>query len=150
MGFFTKKLIVVALMAALAASAWAQQQVPDCASKLIPCQNFLNSTSPPNSCCSAIRDAVTNELACLCSLFQQVDLFKALNINVTQAIELPQHCGMKEGVNACKAATAPAPVGGAPPGTPGGGENNAGSSGLVGASTLTGLVLLWASMVIRT
>ncbi|XP_068651305.1 non-specific lipid transfer protein GPI-anchored 9-like [Aristolochia californica] len=145
---FLKNLIVVALMAALATGAWGQQ-MPECASKLIPCQDFLNSTSPPSSCCGPMRDAVKNDLACLCNLFRQSELFKAFNINITQALELPKHCGITDGIGACKTASAPAPTGGVhPPSTPGG-ENKAGRVGVAGASTLTGVVLLWASTVIR-
>ncbi|KAG9452434.1 hypothetical protein H6P81_005338 [Aristolochia fimbriata] len=143
---FTRTLMVVALMASLATVAMGQ--MPACASKLIPCRDYLNSTSPPKSCCDPMRDAVKNELSCLCDLFKQSDLFKAFNINVTQALELPEHCGIKEGIGACKTANAPAPTAGAPPSTPGG-ENKAGRAGLAGASTLAGLVFLWALMVIR-
>lgn len=78
------------------------QQVPDCASKLVPCANYLNSTTPPDSCCSPLREAVRTELKCLCNLYSDRQIFKSLGINITQALELPKHCGVTSNLTACK------------------------------------------------
>lgn len=78
------------------------QQVPDCASKLVPCGNYLNSTTPPDSCCSPLREAVRTELKCLCNLYSDRQIFKSLGINITQALELPKHCGVTSNLTACK------------------------------------------------
>uniref|UniRef100_A0A175YNR4 Bifunctional inhibitor/plant lipid transfer protein/seed storage helical domain-containing protein n=1 Tax=Daucus carota subsp. sativus TaxID=79200 RepID=A0A175YNR4_DAUCS len=55
---------VIALTAIMSAEA---QDVPTCASALVPCAVFLNATTkPPASCCDPLKDAVANQLECLC------------------------------------------------------------------------------------
>ncbi|XP_058106303.1 non-specific lipid transfer protein GPI-anchored 7-like [Magnolia sinica] len=91
---------------------WAED-APACAAKLVPCSTYLNVSKPPESCCSPLREAVQNELPCLCNLYSSPDLFKSFGINLTQALELPEHCGINSTIDRCntKGATAP-------PGTP--------------------------------
>lgn len=77
------------------------QQVPDCAAKLTPCGNYFNSTSPPDTCCSPLREAVRDQLKCLCNLYSDRQIFRALGINITQALQLPKHCGITTNLTAC-------------------------------------------------
>ncbi|XXG67377.1 hypothetical protein AAC387_Pa06g0737 [Persea americana] len=125
------------------------QQVPDCASKLVPCANYLNSTTPPDSCCSPLREAVRTELKCLCNLYSDRQIFKSLGINITQALELPKHCGVTSNLTACKEqATAPA-AGSSPPSPPSGnsgGSNGAASLAWIGMPGWMGVLLSWASL----
>ncbi|XP_060207261.1 non-specific lipid transfer protein GPI-anchored 7-like [Lycium barbarum] len=94
-------LITVALLSVTT----TQAQQPDCASKLVPCAPYLNSTKPPASCCDPLREAVTDDLACLCKLYGNPTLLPSLGINVTQAIGLPKYCNIPGDVSACKAAS---------------------------------------------
>lgn len=93
-------LITVALMAATTTLTVAQP--PSCASKLVPCAPYLNSTKPPASCCDPLREAVTKDLDCLCTLYENPTLLPSLGINVTQALALPKACNIPGDVSACK------------------------------------------------
>ncbi|XP_077245111.1 non-specific lipid transfer protein GPI-anchored 9-like [Tasmannia lanceolata] len=122
------------------------QQTQACASKLVPCADFVNSTNPPVSCCGPLTDAVRNDLPCLCNLLKNPAIFASFRINITQALELPKYCGLTSGIEACN--RAPPPATGAPPGTPGRDGSSAGKMEWVGMSTITGfLILLWASIM---
>ncbi|XP_077246766.1 non-specific lipid transfer protein GPI-anchored 9-like [Tasmannia lanceolata] len=119
------------------------QQTPQCASELVPCANYLNSTSPPQSCCGPLKLAVANDLACLCNLFKNPGIFASFGINMTQALELPKHCGITSGIDACTSG-APPPTAGAPPGAAAGGSqaNSAVKMERVGMSSMAPLLLL--------
>ncbi|PKA60733.1 Lipid transfer-like protein VAS [Apostasia shenzhenica] len=95
--FLAAAMIVVAMVEVGA----GQQSVPQCAQKLLPCANYLGSSKPPESCCGPVKEAVKNELQCLCSLFNSPELLKAFNINVTQALALPKNCGIQSDQSMC-------------------------------------------------
>lgn len=98
-------LFLVAMALAVAVSEVAgQTNPPSCVAKLVPCQDSLNATTPSRPCCSSLEDAVRTDLPCLCNLFQNRDLFRSFQINITQALELPRKCGISQGVDACNAA----------------------------------------------
>jgi len=86
--------IAVLVVASLAITGSSAQQVATCASKLIPCRLYLNSTSPPETCCGPLKDALTNDLACLCSIFNSPNILKAFDIDLNSALQLPKNCGM--------------------------------------------------------
>ncbi|KAL6004884.1 hypothetical protein ACLOJK_005441 [Asimina triloba] len=94
----------------------AQNSETTCASSLVPCAAYLNSSSPSAECCTAIKNAVSTQLTCLCKLFSNKEILKNFNVNVTQALELPKHCGVSADLSACNQG-APAPTAGGPPGT---------------------------------
>lgn len=143
--------VMVAVMASTATHA--QTNPPSCASDLVPCANFLNSTKPPPSCCDPLRKAVQNELRCLCNLFNDKSLFKSLGINVTQAVKLPGACGIKGDLSACNASSpAPRPASLTPPApaeTAKGGKDKNGVEkiGWTGLSSMC-LLLLGALLII--
>ncbi|KAI5015181.1 hypothetical protein ZWY2020_056571 [Hordeum vulgare] len=60
---------------------------------------------PSETCCSLLREAVKNGRACLCALYASPEIFKAFNINVTDALRLSKRCGITE-----TSAAAPAPL----------------------------------------
>ncbi|KAL6519601.1 hypothetical protein OROMI_032877 [Orobanche minor] len=100
----TVAVMTVALL--LAASGLVESQ-STCASKLIPCAEYLNSTKPSSACCGAMKTVVTDtdQLSCLCRLLRSPD---ALNgINLTQALELPKYCNLTSDTSACNGAQAP-------------------------------------------
>ncbi|KAM0875874.1 hypothetical protein ACQ4PT_036527 [Festuca glaucescens] len=102
--------VVVLLAAAaavglLAAGASAQTtQPPACASKLVGCAAYMNGTdaeTPPDTCCGPLRETVKNERACLCALYAAPEIFKAYNINLTDALRLSKRCGISDDVSSC-------------------------------------------------
>nr|BAJ90962.1 predicted protein [Hordeum vulgare subsp. vulgare]BAK01130.1 predicted protein [Hordeum vulgare subsp. vulgare]BAK01511.1 predicted protein [Hordeum vulgare subsp. vulgare] len=144
--------LAVLLMAAsvLAAGAAAQSSgTPACASKLVGCASSMNGTDaekPPETCCGPLRDAVKNERACLCALYASPEIFKAFNINVTDALRLSKRCGVTEDVSSCPS-TSPT---NSPPGSsssPSGGKS-AGhrtmSASFVGLMSL--FLVLWSAL----
>ncbi|RCV22916.1 hypothetical protein SEVIR_4G268500v4 [Setaria viridis] len=135
---------VVAVMGVLAPPAAAQtSSTPDCAAKLAPCAPYINTTGmPPDTCCGPIKEAVQNELKCLCGLYASPEIFKAFNINVTQALGVSKRCGLSDTTEACKG-LAPTQ---SHPGSPSGGGKNSGHRTLsVGFPGLMSLFLaLWA------
>ncbi|MED6133969.1 hypothetical protein PIB30_117016 [Stylosanthes scabra] len=117
-----------------------------CASNLVPCANYLNSTKPPSSCCTPLKETVEKQLTCLCNLFYTPGLLESFHINVTQALELSRRCGITQGISSCKE-SAPSPSSSSttpPPATPGGDK---GSAGRVAVTGFSFLVLFWASML---
>lgn len=101
------KISILAMMAVVFFSSAttltrAQDQSTSCASKLVPCQAYLSTTTqPPDSCCNSIKEAVANELPCLCKLYNDPNLFQSLGINVTQAVMLSQRCGVTTDLSRC-------------------------------------------------
>ncbi|KAI0499883.1 hypothetical protein KFK09_018091 [Dendrobium nobile] len=148
----TVALLAAAILAMLAANAEAQATQFTCASKLIPCRNYLNSTNPPEECCKPLKDAVTNELTCLCYIFKNPEILKGLGVDINQAIKLPFYCGITNSSDSlCKSTAADSPSGnpGSPgtPATPGNGSNGANGSKWVGLLGMSGLFLIWWSIL---
>ncbi|CAN1834283.1 Non-specific lipid transfer protein GPI-anchored 7 [Linum perenne] len=75
---------------------------PSCASKLVPCAEYIgNTTKPPATCCDPIKEAVKTELPCLCNLYNTPGLLNSFGINVTQAIGLTKRCGISADISNC-------------------------------------------------
>ncbi|KAK2979686.1 hypothetical protein RJ640_027266 [Escallonia rubra] len=138
----TKMAAMLTVMVAVAAAIRVAegQPTPSCASKLVPCANYMNSTNPPSSCCDPLREAVTNELPCLCNLYKS-GFLESLGINVTQALNLSATCKIPGDLSACTATAPTSSTTPPPPGQPG---NDVGRIASTGAS---GLLLLWAFMM---
>ncbi|XP_031114654.1 protein YLS3-like [Ipomoea triloba] len=88
------KMLAAVLMLTATATATATAQSISCAA-------YLNSTKPPASCCDALKESVTKELSCLCKLYKNPEVLKSLGVNITQALQLPKHCGISNDVSAC-------------------------------------------------
>lgn len=73
----------------------------NCINAIIPCANYLNATKPPSLCCDPLVKVYNTDKACLCSLLNQTDLIKQFNVNITQALQLPIHCGLDASTSAC-------------------------------------------------
>lgn len=96
-------LITAAIMAVLLSATTTEAQTPSCASKLVSCAPYLNSTSkPPGSCCDPLKEAVTKDLPCLCKLYENPNLLPSLGINVTQVIALVKNCDIPADLTDCK------------------------------------------------
>ncbi|KAF9689468.1 hypothetical protein SADUNF_Sadunf01G0095300 [Salix dunnii] len=107
-------MMVVVFISSTATLTKAQDSSTSCASKLIPCQPYLSTTTqPPGSCCNSIKEAVAKELPCLCKIYNDPNLFKSLGLNVSQAVMLSQRCGVTTDLSNCNA-SAPSPTGSVP------------------------------------
>ncbi|KAK4435088.1 hypothetical protein Salat_0672100 [Sesamum alatum] len=97
----TSSTIAAVFMAALlvATTTRTAEGQAECASQLLPCAEYLNSTNPPASCCIALRIVVTTELDCVCRLYHTPALFPG--VNITQALMLPKYCDISSDVGAC-------------------------------------------------
>ncbi|KAJ4951663.1 hypothetical protein NE237_028495 [Protea cynaroides] len=92
-----------AMLVVLAMVVVAVHGQEDCTSALMPCSDYLGSENPPASCCEPIKKAVATQLTCLCELLHNEGLFESLNINRTQALELPKKCGITDAASNCDA-----------------------------------------------
>ncbi|KAH7686980.1 Bifunctional inhibitor/lipid-transfer protein/seed storage 2S albumin protein [Dioscorea alata] len=87
-----------------ACNARQQAAPPSCATKLLPCLNSLNTSTPPETCCKSLTEAVTQDMQCLCVIFSSPDILKAFNLNLQQALNLSSGCGVSIGQTACTSA----------------------------------------------
>ncbi|KAK4803387.1 hypothetical protein SAY86_003204 [Trapa natans] len=136
-------LLVAAFAVAFISSVEAQSSTSSCAQDLVACADYLNSTKPPASCCNPIKKAVDTERTCLCSIYKNPELLSQFNVNITQALQLTQACGVNASTSLCNDTASSSPTSApAAPGVPG---NDAGRKLWSG---LSGLVLLWATMML--
>lgn len=73
----------------------------DCIAAIVPCADYLNATRPPSTCCDPLIKVYNTDKACLCKLLNQTDLIKQFKVNITQAMQLPIHCGLNASASAC-------------------------------------------------
>ncbi|GMI76360.1 glycosylphosphatidylinositol-anchored lipid protein transfer 7 [Hibiscus trionum] len=124
--------LMIAVLVLLGSMATLTDAQTTCAQKLVYCSPYLNNATakPRDDCCDPIREAVANELPCLCNLYNDSNLLNSLNVTVPEALRVSRECGITTDLSACNA-TSPtsAPF---PPGQTGG----AGSIALAGVTTL--------------
>ncbi|XP_059657463.1 non-specific lipid transfer protein GPI-anchored 7-like [Cornus florida] len=142
MGFLKMSALMMVVVVVAVIGFAEGQSTPSCAQKLVPCADYMNSTNPPASCCDPLKEAVTNELSCLCTLYNTPGLLTYLGINITDALALPGHCGVSGDLSACSNATAPTASTEPPPGVPGNDVSRIASTGL------SSLILFWASVML--
>ncbi|MBA0593368.1 hypothetical protein Gorai_010313 [Gossypium raimondii] len=71
------------------------------------CLVLLTVTTPrPNlrttaDCCNPIREAVANELPCLCNLYKDPTLLAFFNVTVAEALRISRECGITTDLSAC-------------------------------------------------
>ncbi|KAI5649189.1 hypothetical protein M9H77_35194 [Catharanthus roseus] len=105
----------------LMAIVWGGVKAQDCTNVIIsmsPCLNYIqgNSTTPSSACCTQLASVVRSQPQCLCQVLNGGASSLGLNINQTQALELPKDCNVQTpSVSQCKAGS-PAD---SPSGTPG-------------------------------
>ena len=75
------------------------QAVPSCITPLMKCTDFLRSTNPSADCCNAVKEAVTKDLPCLCSLLLNKNLIN--QFNMTRVLELPKYCNITASTSLC-------------------------------------------------
>ncbi|KAK9698706.1 hypothetical protein RND81_08G124900 [Saponaria officinalis] len=113
-----------------------------CIQALIPCQMYLSSQNPPKICCDPLKMAVESQLSCLCAAFNNSAL--AASFNMTQAIELPSKCGIKNaGPSMCANAQGSSPSTPSATTTPPPTGSDVGKSVAVGQVSSLILLLTW-------
>ncbi|XP_009627049.1 non-specific lipid transfer protein GPI-anchored 7-like [Nicotiana tomentosiformis] len=142
-------LITVVVTVAIMAATVAEAQTPSCAAKLVPCAPYLNSTKPPAECCDPLKEAITNELDCLCKLYENPTVLPSFGINITQALALPKACNIPGDLSSCNGNAAPGPGSETlpPPATPGGKNDSNGVNKIAWTGT-SSLFVLFASLVL--
>ncbi|XP_010507806.1 PREDICTED: non-specific lipid-transfer protein-like protein At2g13820 isoform X1 [Camelina sativa] len=77
---------------------------------LSPCLSYVtgNSTTPSQSCCSQLDSVIKSSPQCICSAVNSPIPNIGLNINRTQALQLPNACNIQASpLNQCNEATGP-------------------------------------------
>ncbi|KAL9663689.1 hypothetical protein QQ045_019080 [Rhodiola kirilowii] len=100
-------ILAVALFAAGAVVTVDAQNVPSCASNLVPCFAYMNVTNPPESCCKPLKQTIDTQLECLCNLYNTPGLLPSFGVNVAEALTLPTRCGISGDLSACVTAQSP-------------------------------------------
>ncbi|GLT78352.1 hypothetical protein SLA2020_498910 [Shorea laevis] len=122
------------------------QDIPTCATKLVPCADYLNSTTtPPASCCNPIKETVANELTCLCNLYKDPNLLKSFNINVTDALRLTRNCGVSTDLSVCSKSQSPTASAVPPPGQAG---SDGAAADKIAWTGITSLLLFLATAIL--
>ncbi|CAD5168734.1 unnamed protein product [Musa acuminata subsp. malaccensis] len=141
------------IVVAAAATGSAAQSTPECASKLVGCAQYLNSTTPPDTCCGPLKQEAKDDLPCLCALFNNTAVLKAFNVNITQALQMAKRCGVNADQSTCATVTA------SPSATPpssstnntsspaGKSDNSAHGVASIGLPGLVSLLLCWWSLI---
>ncbi|CAH8357528.1 unnamed protein product [Eruca vesicaria subsp. sativa] len=102
----------VALVGALLGVSKAQPSGP-CVSTLTtlsPCLSYItrNSTNPSQTCCSQLDSVIKSSPRCICSAVNSPIPNIGLNINRTQALQLPNACNIQAPpLSQCNAANGP-------------------------------------------
>lgn len=89
--------------------------VDNCLAAIVPCGEFLNSTRPSSKCCSPLEKVYNTDKVCLCNLLNQTNLLKQFRVNITQAIQLPIHCGINASTSGCSNLGGNSTTSGSPP-----------------------------------
>ncbi|XP_076951708.1 non-specific lipid transfer protein GPI-anchored 26-like [Bidens hawaiensis] len=117
-------MILVITMAALYSGSMAQSS--GCTSALIslaPCLNYIsgNTSTPSSGCCTQLSSVVQSQPQCLCQVLNGGGSSLGLNINQTQALELPNACNVQTPpTSRCNAASpTDSPSGTTPTSSPG-------------------------------
>ncbi|KAF0903704.1 hypothetical protein E2562_029076 [Oryza meyeriana var. granulata] len=76
--------------------------VPSCASKLVPCGGYLNTTAaPPASCCGPLKEAAVTETVCMCAILMDKAALQAFGVAPEQGLLLAKRCGVTTDASAC-------------------------------------------------
>ncbi|KAK1413693.1 hypothetical protein QVD17_35470 [Tagetes erecta] len=91
-------MILVITMAIMYGGAMAQSS--GCTSVLIsmsPCLNYIsgNTSTPSSGCCTQLASVVRSQPQCLCQVLNGGGSSLGININQTQALELPKACNVQ-------------------------------------------------------
>ncbi|GKC73210.1 non-specific lipid-transfer protein-like protein [Tanacetum coccineum] len=103
--------MIVAITMALLCCYGMAQSSSGCTNVIIsmsPCLNYIsgNSSTPSSGCCTQLASVVKSQPQCLCEVLNGGGSSLGLNINQTQALELPKACNVQTPpTSQCSAAT---------------------------------------------
>ena len=97
------KFLIMALLVILGTMATVTDAQTSCAQSLVPCFPYLNNATvqPQDDCCNPVREAVTNQLPCLCNLYSDPNLLASLNVTVSEVLRISRECGVTTDLSAC-------------------------------------------------
>ncbi|KAG7944839.1 hypothetical protein I3843_15G124000, partial [Carya illinoinensis] len=76
-----------------------------CVQKLLPCKEYLKppvSMPPAVSCCVPLKEMLTDDVNCLCRVFDNPEILKSFNVTQDDALKLPKACGANADISLCK------------------------------------------------
>ncbi|XP_048539754.1 non-specific lipid transfer protein GPI-anchored 3-like [Triticum urartu] len=86
--------------------------VPSCASKLVTCAGYLNTTdTPPESCCDPLKEAAATQAACMCAILMNRAALQAFGVAPEQGVLLAKRCGVTTDAYTCAKYSAGADAG---------------------------------------
>lgn len=93
-------LVFLTVFLAVMSSSTRVSAQTSCTTALIsmsPCLNYItgNSTSPSQQCCRQLSSVVQSSPDCLCQVLNGGGSQLGININQTQALELPKACNVQ-------------------------------------------------------
>lgn len=75
----------------------------DCMQKLMPCQPYLKlPETAPATCCVPLKDMITTEAQCLCSVLTNARVLQSFNVTEADAMNLLKVCGAQADLSSCK------------------------------------------------
>ncbi|KAG6675926.1 hypothetical protein I3842_15G129200 [Carya illinoinensis] len=89
-----------------------------CVQKLLPCKEYLKppvSMPPTVSCCVPLKEMLTDDVNCLCRVFDNPEILKSFNVTQDDALKLPKACGANADVSLCKKGASPPASSATPP-----------------------------------
>ncbi|KAK3429054.1 hypothetical protein EUGRSUZ_E00466 [Eucalyptus grandis] len=96
------------LLLLAAALAGAQTPAQTCVSKLTDCAAYLNTTTtPPDTCCTPLKEVVNTQLTCLCNVLKSPGLLISMGIDVQKALQLTTRCGVSTDTSKCNGTATP-------------------------------------------
>ncbi|XP_021725666.1 lipid transfer-like protein VAS [Chenopodium quinoa] len=109
---YEKVMMIMVVFAVMLVSTHAQDPSTSCIQALMPCAQFINATTnPPPMCCGPLTEAFKTQVPCLCNIFENPELATTYHVNMTQAMELPTKCGIKNvDTSLCKKVKGAAPT----------------------------------------
>ncbi|XVF10774.1 hypothetical protein REPUB_Repub07fG0212000 [Reevesia pubescens] len=139
------KMLIMAVLVIMGAMATVTDAQATCAQSLVPCAPYLNNATvrPQDDCCNPIRQAVANQLTCLCNLFSDPTLLSSFNVSVSEALRISRECGITTDLSACNATS---PTSAPPPPGQSGGDN--GGADRIALTGITALFLFLVSIAL--
>ncbi|PKU76886.1 uncharacterized protein LOC110106979 [Dendrobium catenatum] len=75
-------------------SAEASTSVLPCLERFLPCQYYMHDLNPPDFCCMHLKGMMAYDPNCICSVFRNDNILRALNTTTLEAANLTANCGL--------------------------------------------------------
>ncbi|KAJ8511308.1 hypothetical protein OPV22_001742 [Ensete ventricosum] len=131
--------VVMVVLTVMSGGGEGQSSTPSCVSNLVPCGSYVNSNgTPPASCCTPLKEAVDNDLKCLCTVLNDTTVMKAFNISTEAGYRLARSCGISN-FRDCSNVSSPSATPPPPPPPPGKNNGDGHNANWIGISTYISL-----------